>query len=178
MPSIAFSDAKITSIRMVANLRTSRLCAECCSFDRRDAGQAFLEVVVLAHRVSAVFLCLGLFAGNAAAVCAGWLATPEARMACCTGDGPCPMHKSDSDDQGAKRVISQVEADRCCASSDRDESAPSSPSFVLTVALALVTSPVPFVVPQIAPALGTWRTVVPIAATHVPKHLLLSVFLV
>jgi hypothetical protein len=26
MPSIAFSDAKITSIRMAANLRTSRLC--------------------------------------------------------------------------------------------------------------------------------------------------------
>jgi hypothetical protein len=110
-------------------------------------------MVTLAHRVSAVLLCLGLVAGNAAAVCAGWLATPEARMACCVGDGPCPMHKSDSDEQGATRVISQAEADRCCASSERDESAPSSPSFVLTVELALVTSPVPFVAPQLAPAL-------------------------
>jgi hypothetical protein len=88
------------------------------------------------------------------------------------------MHKSDSDEQGAKHVISQAEADRCCASSERDELAPSSPSFVLTVALALLTPPVPFVVPQIGPALETWRTVVPIAATHVSKHLLLSVLLV
>jgi hypothetical protein len=88
------------------------------------------------------------------------------------------MHKSDEDEQGAKRVISQVEADSCCASSERDESAPSSPSFVLTVALAIVTSAVPFVVPQIDPALEAWRTVVPIPATHVSKHLLLSVLLV
>lgn len=135
-------------------------------------------MVALAHRVSAVLLCLGLVAGNAAAVCAGWRAAPEARMACCTGDGLCPMHKPESDEQGAKRVVSQAEADRCCASSERDESAPSSPSFVLTVVLAVVTSPVPFAVPQIGPALEAWRTVVPIPATHVSKHLLLSVLLV
>ena len=132
---------------------------------------------MFAHRLSAVLLCLGLVAGNAA-VCAGWLATPEARMACCTGDAPCPMHKSDSDDQGAKRVISQTEADRCCASSERDESAPSSSSFVLGVALAPLTSPAPFVVPEIGSAIGAWRTVVPIPPTHVSKHLLLSVLLV
>jgi hypothetical protein len=88
------------------------------------------------------------------------------------------MHESDSDEQGATRVITQVEADRCCASSERDESAPSSPSFVLTVELALVTSAVPFVAPQLAPALEAWRTAVSIPAGHVSKHLLLSVLLV
>jgi hypothetical protein len=88
------------------------------------------------------------------------------------------MHKSDSDEQGATRVISQAEADRCCASSERDEAAPSSPSFVLTVELALVTTPVPFVAPQVGPALEAWRSVVPIPAGHVSKHVLLSVFLV
>jgi hypothetical protein len=88
------------------------------------------------------------------------------------------MHKSDSDDQGTKRVISQVEADRCCASSERDEPAPSSPSFVLGVALAPLPSPVPFVVPEIGSAIGAWRTVAPIPATRVSKHLLLSVLLV
>ena len=40
MPSIAFSDAKITSIRMAANLRTSRLCADQCSFDRHKRLRA------------------------------------------------------------------------------------------------------------------------------------------
>ena len=138
---------------------------------------SILEVVVLVHRLSAVFLCLGLVAGNAA-LCAGWLATPDARMACCTGDGPCPMHKSGSDDDGAKRVISQAEADRCCASSERDDSAQPSPSFVLPVALAPITSPVPFVVPEIGSATDAWRTLVPIPAAHVSKHLLLSVLLV
>ena len=133
---------------------------------------------MLAHRLSAVLLCLGLVGGNTAAVCAGWLATPEARMACCTGHGPCPMHKSDSHDQGGKRLISQAEADRCCASSEREESAPSSPSFVIAVALAPVTIPVPFVAPEIGPAFDAWRTVVPIPAAHVSKHLLLSVLLV
>jgi hypothetical protein len=88
------------------------------------------------------------------------------------------MHKSDSDEQSATRVISQADADRCCASSERDEPAPSSPSFVLTVELALVTSPVPFVAPQLGPALEAWRIVVPIPAGHVSKHLLLSVLLV
>ena len=89
------------------------------------------------------------------------------------------MHKSDSDDDGAKRVISQAEADRCCASSEREDSAPSSPSFVLAVAaLAPITSPVPFVVPEIGSAIDAWRTLVPIPVTHVSKHLLLSVLLV
>jgi hypothetical protein len=134
--------------------------------------------VVLVHRLSAVLLCLGLVAGNAVAVCAGWLPTPEARMACCTGDRPCPMHEGGSGEHGGKHAVSQAQADGCCASSERDESSPSSPSFVLTMALAPVTSPVPFVVPQIGPALEAWRTVVPIPATHVSKHLLLSVLLV
>jgi hypothetical protein len=48
----------------------------------------------------------------------------------------------------------------------------------MTVTLALVMSPVPLIAPQIGPALEAWRTVVPIPATHVSKHLLLSVFLV
>ena len=132
---------------------------------------------MLVHRLSAVLLCLGLVAGNAA-VCAGWLATPEARMACCSGDGPCPMHKSGADDHGANRVIGQAEADRCCAASERDESGPSSASFVGSVVPAPAPSPVPFTVPDTGRAIAAWRTLVPIPATHVSKHLLLSVLLV
>lgn len=129
------------------------------------------------NRLSVAFLTLALVAGQAG-VCAGWVATPEARMACCSEDGPCPMHKSDSEDDESERVVSQAEADRCCASSERDESAPSSPSFALADGLVPIASPVPFVVPDIAWVGDSWRTVVPIVATHVPKHLLLSVFLV
>jgi hypothetical protein len=88
------------------------------------------------------------------------------------------MHTSESNEQAANRVISQAEADRCCASSERDESVPSSSSFVFAVALVAVTSPVPFVVPEIGQAIEAWRTVVPVPGTHVSKHILLSVLLV
>jgi hypothetical protein len=135
-----------------------------------------LRLVVI-ERLSAVLVCLGLIAGNAA-VCAGWLPTPEARMACCTGDEPCPMHKSDSDEHGAKRVISQAEADGCCASSEREDSAPSSSSFLSSLVFAPAPSPVPFATPNTDRATDVWRTLVPIPASHVSKHLLLSVFLV
>jgi hypothetical protein len=111
-------------------------------------------------------------------VCAGWLATPEARMACCADGQTCPMHKSDADDTASARVISQAEADSCCAASEKDSSAPSPSTFVLNVSLAIVPSPVHMVVAATAVQPDAWRTLTPLPTTHVPKHLLLSVFLV
>ena len=42
----------------------------------------------LVQRLAALALTLGLMAGNAA-ICAGWMPTPEARMACCAEGGEC-----------------------------------------------------------------------------------------
>jgi hypothetical protein len=130
---------------------------------------------MFARRLYALALSLALAAGNLA-VCAGWAATPEARMACCIADGACPMHGFDSD---SDRLITQAEADSCCASSEGDDSSQSIPtvasamsSAVLGLAITLPVS-VPTLVLQ-----ATWRTSVPIPPTPVPKHLLLSVFLV
>jgi hypothetical protein len=123
-------------------------------------------------------LALLVLASGSPAVCAGWLPTPEARKACCTGDGHCPMHHSASERPGVKRVVTQAEADTCCASSERDESAPSSAPLALSIVLALAPGPVLFSVPEAGPAIGAWRTLVPLPAAHVPKHVLLSVFLV
>jgi hypothetical protein len=117
---------------------------------------------------------LALAAGNAA-VCAGWMPTPEARMACCSDT--CPMHESDSGQSGSGRAVTQAEADSCCAESERDDAAPSASVFVLTVPLAALTGPVPFVIPDFA-ASEAWRTHVPVPGTRVAKHLLLSVLLV
>lgn len=129
------------------------------------------------NRLAVVFLTLALAAGQAG-VCAGWLPTPEARMACCSEDGPCPMHKSDSEDDGSRRVSSQAEADRCCAASERDDSTPSptAPGFSLT--LPLVLRAVPSLLPEPEPHSDVWRASVPIPTAHVPRHVLLSVFLV
>jgi hypothetical protein len=134
--------------------------------------------VRLLHRLSALLLCLGLIAGNAA-ICAGWAAAPEARMACCTDDGNCSMHTRESGDSGSGRALTQAQVDACCASSERKNSSPSTPTFVATISFAALGPGV--VLPTTVPALvlsDEWRTVSPVPATLVPKHILLTVFLV
>jgi hypothetical protein len=135
-------------------------------------------VLRLLQRLAALALTFGLMAGNAA-VCAGWLATPEARMACCAEGGDCPMHKGDSQSSGSERVLTQAQADSCCASSERENSNQSNPSFATAITAAVLG--VGIVVPADVPALvlsDAWRTSAPIPIAQVPKHLLLSVFLV
>jgi hypothetical protein len=133
--------------------------------------------MALAMRFAAIVAILTLSVGNLA-VCAGWQATPEARMACCMNGASCPMHKSESHGSGSKRTISQVQADSCCAAaSNRTQSSVASTGFVVASATAL--PPVPSVVVAVPPlALQEWRALVPLPVSAVPKHLLLSVLLV
>ena len=49
-------------------------------------------------------------------------------MACCT-DGGCPMHKGESSQSGSGHVITQAQADTCCASSEHQQSNQSAPTF-------------------------------------------------
>jgi hypothetical protein len=135
-------------------------------------------VVRLIHRLAALSLTFALMAGNAA-ICAGWLSTPEARMACCAEGGDCPMHKGDSHSSGAERVLTQAQADSCCASSERENSNQSNPAFVSTITAAVLG--VGMVLPASVPALvlsDAWRMSAPLPVAPVPKHVLLSVFLV
>ncbi|HUE85168.1 MAG TPA: hypothetical protein VMO26_03750 [Vicinamibacterales bacterium] len=88
------------------------------------------------------------------------------------------MHKSDSERGGSKRVVSQAEADRCCAASEQDDSAPSRSNLAFSVTLAVVLSPVPVLIPALEADADIWRASVPIPAARVAKHLLLSVILV
>ena len=98
-------------------------------------------------------------------------------MACCD-DGTCPMHKSDGHEPGSKNVVSQTQADSCCAGSERNDSATADSAFVVSGSLALAPSPVPIILPTITPDFDGWRARVPLPGTPVPRHLLLSVFLV
>jgi hypothetical protein len=130
------------------------------------------------RRVSAVAIVLAMVAGNAA-VCAGWMPTPEARMACCAEGGGCPMHKGDSSRSGQTRVLTQTQADRCCAASEREASSQSSPSFVASMTQAVLRPSI--ILPAVVPALvltDGWRRAAPTPTSPIPKHLLLSVFLV
>jgi hypothetical protein len=145
----------------------------------RRAGSIILRSVrIVVRRLSAVLLAAGLLAGNAA-VCAGWLATPEARLACCADGAECPMHKGDSHRSGSGRVLTQIQADSCCASAEGQRSNQSNPSFVTPITAAVLG--VGVVLPANLPALvlsDAWRTSAPIPIAPVPKHVLLSVFLV
>jgi hypothetical protein len=134
--------------------------------------------VKFVQRLAALALTFALMAGNAA-VCAGWMPTPEARMACCADGGECPMHKGDSHRSGSERVLTQVQADSCCAASESRNSSQSSPTFVVAITAAVLG--VGIVVPADVPALvrsDAWRTTAPVPIAPVPKHVLLSVFLV
>jgi hypothetical protein len=89
------------------------------------------------------------------------------------------MHKGESQSSGSGRVISQAQADACCASSEQETSSQSSPTFVAAISSAVLGTGIalPATVPALVLSDG-WRTVAPIPTTHVPKHVLLSVFLV
>jgi len=88
------------------------------------------------------------------------------------------MHTG-GDSSGSEQVISQAQADACCAISEREQSNPSTPTFVTMISSAVLG--VGVVVPMPAPALvlsDGWRTAAPIPIAPVPRHVLLSVFLV
>jgi hypothetical protein len=144
---------------------------------RFPARRILDEVHLFVARLSALIVTLALPLASPA-VCAGWAATAEARMACCADEGQCPMHASDDHHEGAQRAMSQAEADACCAASARDNSASSSSGFVLAAPLVASSSPVAWVAPTAFASLSVSRTLVPALPSDVPTHLLLSVFLV
>jgi hypothetical protein len=145
-------------------------------FDTDTAVSHSSYVMMLGRRFAAVVAVLMLCVGNLA-VCAGWQATPAARMACCMNGTSCPMHKSESHGTGSKRTISQVQADNCCAAaSNRTQSSVAGPTFVLSNPRALQAA-TRFVLVAVL-VFQKWRALLPLPVSPVPKHLLLSVLLV
>jgi hypothetical protein len=137
------------------------------------------KLVELLLRRTAAFVVALALAGAGWAECAGWQASPEARMACCSGSGDCPMHGSTEPGGGSERVLTQAQADSCCAASDTDDSTPSAGAFSLSLSAALIPSTLYTLAPITAPpAFDAWRTHVPLPIGQVSKHVLLSVFLI
>ena len=144
--------------------------------DSARAVQHATTMVRVIRRVAAMAAVLTLSLGNAA-VCAGWQATPEARMACCHDDASCPTHKPDPHGSGSKRHVTQTQADNCCAASERNDPATTGVSLVASVTFALAPAAVAHVVIPKIPVLQECRVFVP-PASSIRKHLLLSVLLV
>ena len=125
--------------------------------------------------MSAAVLVLAIAAGHTA-ICAGWLPTPEARMACCADESNCPMHAGDGAGGAAARTITQAEADSCCAAAEREPLSVTPPFVLQPIAAAswvVSLDPAP-----VAPIDDLWRTFVPLRATLTPRHLLLAVLIV
>ena len=136
-------------------------------------------MLIAARRLVAVLLAVLVSAGNAETICAGWAPTPQARMECCSGDAPCPMHTRDSGSGSSQHGLTQAQSDSCCASSENDRSNQSNPTYITSISSAVLGTGT--ILPAIVPTLvlrDGWRTVAPIPSPPVPKHLLLSVFLV
>ena len=132
----------------------------------------------LFQRLTALAFVLCLTAGNGAA-CAGWLATAEARMACCAEDADCPMHKGDASGAGARRLPTQAQADSCCAVAESRNGGQAQPSPVPVISSVVLGIGV--LLPATVPAIvlsDDWRTSAPVPSPPVPRHVFLSVFVV
>ena len=88
------------------------------------------------------------------------------------------MHKSESANSNSAQIVSQAEADSCCAASESGQSSQSSSTFAPAISLAVLdtSGPLSTVLPVAVHRAGTAG--VPLPPRHVPKHVLLSVFLV
>ena len=148
------------------------------SVDRCRSVQHPRHVLTFVRRLVALALTAFVGFGNVA-VCAGWSPTAEARMACCADGISCPMHKGEHHGAGSKHTLTQAQADMCCAASERNDPSQSNPTSVAAVSIPALGAMV--VLPAVVPASvlrDSWRRSAPVPLPPVPKHILLSVFLV
>jgi hypothetical protein len=133
--------------------------------------------VVALHRLLVIAVGLLLVGGNTV-VCGSLAATPEARMACCSEGGDCPMHHGEHH-SGSGQTLTQAQADACCTLSGQDRAQQTAPTLAAVIGSAVLGPGVvmPATVPSLVMSDG-WRTATPIAIAPVPRHVLLSVFLV
>ena len=138
------------------------------------ASRILVDVLRFGGRVSVAVLLVALASGHPA-LCAGWMPSLEAPMACCAGRDACPMRHAAPD---SPATTTQGQADNCCAASEERDLAPSALVFAPSTTVLDRPAPALWAAPALSPAPRTHRTTVPIPGPRVARHLLLSVFLV
>lgn len=99
-------------------------------------------------------------------------------MACCENEATCPMHAAKRHRQTTQAQVRQVDADNCCAASERSTSIPSTSAYAPHVTLAVLAILIPAVGPDVAVFRENPTARIAVDVSPVPKHLLLSVFLI
>jgi hypothetical protein len=132
-------------------------------------------VSAVLRQACSLVLLLALFV-PAAVECAGWKPSAEARKACCAA-GTCAKESAQLS-AGSKPIVSQADADDCCAASETQESDSPSPTHATLIAVADLQPAVFPATFDLTPATRRSERLEPPQATAVPRHLLLSVFLV
>src|SRR5262245_40002803 len=128
-------------------------------------------------RLAALTMVLVLVGGHLAE-CQGWLSTAEARMACCANEQECPMHKAGQHSSGLRQLVSQSDADRCCATSEHGESMPTSVKASAVDGPGLI--PISLSRVLVSPATRFDNPIERVSGppTSRSRHVLLSVFLI
>ncbi len=126
---------------------------------------------------AALAIVAAILTGNLA-VCAAWQSSAVERLACCGQEPACPMHPSPAHHSHAMGRTAQTDADTCCAASEPRRQAPTTATFSLPAPMMLGQSALSLIVPALAAPLGSTSADPPRSTSTVPRHLLLSVFLV
>jgi hypothetical protein len=133
------------------------------------------DVVVLPRVIVAALIAV--LSVGPVALCAGWQATSEARMACCVEGMACSMHTSEDESTGT-RTVSQAEADSCCAAGEPDDASPTAPSLAAMTAMASNAAPILLPPPPPISRAVSLNDPAPARDHGVSRHLLLSVFII
>lgn len=142
-------------------------------------SRLILRIVPVIRRAAAVLAAFAFISLQAGAVCEGWQSTPEARMACCETTARCAMHEPPPQTVGHGHGghHSQADADSCCAMSEPGNSGERGATFAPSVAEAALDAAAAVHAGSPATAYARHRSTGPPPRGRVPKHVLLSVFL-
>jgi hypothetical protein len=161
--------------RLAEGTASSPAC--CRSVDTLAQAAHPRDVRTVSGRLVALLLSLAVVSAHLEE-CAGWVASAEARMACCL-DGSCPMHQAEHAGAAPRTSMTQAQADACCASSSGHESNPSASFAAATISVAVLGDGT--VLPAQVPARtlnDSWRVTAPVPLGLPPRYVLLASFLI
>jgi len=132
--------------------------------------------VLTFSRRAVVAVIVIYMASGSLELCAGWQASPAARVACCEDELTCPQHPSS--DAGAMVTPTQAAADLCCATSEQNDSPQQASAVHSATTVAPIVSVTSHTLVPTTTLLHFWPPFVPPPGRQIHTHLLFSVFLI